>query len=161
MKLETLSGFARTKLRTSTATPDYAGKDLLDQVSRQTSKLADISYNEWQQAVVADATVKGSAAGKQENVTYQSGNTLTAQAFNQAAVQSVMNSVQFETTLGMRKLNQEHVNNPAKYKEESDAFINDTVMGLKENAQTAGLADITENTLRLTQQSDSYRIDKT
>ena len=161
MKLETLSDYSSSKLRTSSVTPSYAGKDLLAQVSRQTSRLAEDSFNEWQQATIADAAAKGAVAGRQENVTYQDGNTLTAQAFNRAAVQSVTNNLTFQTTIGMNTISQEYANDPAKYKEKSDAFIESTVTGLRESEQTKALAQETENKMKLTQQRESYKIDKT
>ena len=157
----TIGDFTRQRLITSTATPSLSGANLLKHVSRGIGQLADESIREWQASEISKATAAGKIAGHQENVTYQSGDSLTAQAFNKAAKQSAAIATKVETTLGMNELRNKYNNDPAKYQEESDAYIENQVKTLKENKQTADLAAITEGQMRLAQQSTEYQISKT
>ena len=157
----TIADFTRRRLETTKVTPQNSGASLLKQVSRQLQVMADDSIQEWQEYEVENAASAGYEAGNQPNVTYQTGDSLTAKAFNKAASAAVSDKAQITATLGMNELADTYKNDPNEYQTKSDEFIDKQVGDLKSSVYTSKLATIIEGQMRLSQQADGYKIAKT
>jgi len=133
---------------------------LLDSVSKRASQFADESIRIWQQSKVEEAQTEGQLAGSIPGVQFKKGDSLTTKAFNQAARESALSSLNKSTTAKMNMLQNKYYNNPDAYLKESSALISGATEVLKDNKETAIAAAPFEQAMLLNQQTQGYTIAK-
>ncbi len=159
MANRTLGDFTRSRLGVPEVPQDLSGANLLNMVSRQTGKLADEAITQWQESEKSKASAEGTAAGWQPNVKYREGGTITAQAYNKAASESLRTSTDLKAKTGLQELAEVYKDNPAEFQTKSSEFIANITNSLKQ-AGDMNMAKEVEASMTLSAQTAGYEISK-
>lgn len=159
MANRTIGDFTRSRLVVPDLAPDMSGANLLNMVSKQAGHAANVAIETWQKAEVGKATAEGRVAGTQDNVAYRPGSTMTAQAFNTAAKNSMVDMTELRATAGMNQIANDFKNDPLGYQAESAELIANMSNKLREAGDEAG-ANMMEARMRLSAESKGYQIGK-
>lgn len=137
MANRTIGDFARNTLVVPNYQPDYSGAKLLSHVGALTGQAADEAIAEWQGAVVKEATEEGAVAGAKavnpEDVPFRDKSTLSAQAFNKAAITASTAKAQAFSSVEVQKIGAMHPNDPEAYQKNVNEYINGRTKTLIEN----------------------------
>lgn len=155
----TLGDFVRSSLQVPDLVPDLSGANLLQMVSRQTGALAKTANAEWQKAEKSKAATAGALAGQQPNVKYREGGTVTADAFNKAASETLRTMTDLKAKIGIQELSEDYKNDPVKFQTKSAEFISTITNGLRQAGDPV-MANEVEANMTLSAQTAGYEISK-
>lgn len=161
MAARTIFDFTQPTIAKPTVSPNMSGVNLLKQVSRTLGAIGEQQMAEWQEATVKKSAKEGLMEGTQEQPKYREEGTLSADAFNQAALKSYTTNMEMKASSKMAAFSNDYKNDPEGYQKASDSYINGLREELVANKQTEGMAKLMEGRLRLDQQSAGYNISKT
>lgn len=134
---------------------------LLNTVTRSLSEEGNYQRKLWQEGVIRESAKEGEIAGSYEGAPeYREGNTLSAEAFNEAAKRSYLTRLEIDTSKQMAALREKYKMDPEAYLSASKKYIDGVVSGMKENSQTAAAAELMKARLQLEQQASGYAVSK-
>lgn len=136
------------------------GAALAAYVSKTFSRMADEQVAKWQQAEIRKAEDLGAVAGAGTQVQYRDSDTLTAQAYNDAARKTQMSVLETTSRGTLATLQNENADNPEEFLKKSTTYINDLVKSLQVNTTTRGLAGPFEARLKFEQERLGYSVSK-
>jgi len=157
---QTIFDAQRPRISISGSQPSADPTRLLNTVSRSLAMAGDEQFKRWQEGVVKTAQQEGELAGAQLAPEYRSGDTLSANAFNDAAKRSYLTRLETESSTKMQALRETYKNDPEGYQKASKQYIDGVVSGLRESSQTAAAAEFMGARLQMAQQSDGYMVSK-
>jgi len=154
--------FNITKPRVSIFQPSAPAtpKNLLDTIRRSLNTAAENQFKQWQKAVIKKSEQEGELEGAQKQPEYRDNGSLSSEAFNEAAKRSYLTRLEIEASKNMQTIKETYKNDPEGYQNASNQYINGIVSGLRQNTQTAAVAEFIKARLELSQQSDGYAISK-
>jgi hypothetical protein len=150
----------RPRISISGFTPTANPAKLMNTISRSLSDAGEQQFKKWQEGVIKQSAKEGELAGAQGAPEYRSGDTLSAEAFNEAAKRSHLTQVETQASQNMQAIKETYKNDPEGYQKASTQYIDGVVSGLRESSQTAAAAEFMNSRLRLTQQNDGYIVSK-
>jgi len=161
MPAQTIFDFTQPTISKPSVAPNMSGVNLLKQVSNTLGQIGEQQRAEWQEATIKKSAHEGLMEGTTEQPKYRTDNTLSADAFNQAAVKSYTTNMEMKASTKMATFAEDFKNDPEGYEKASTGYINGMREELMANKQTEGMAALMEGRLKLDQQAMGYSISKT